>query len=103
MAQFNKAAAGAALGVLWPGMLMRLLSLIASIASVVGVLTFFFFDGLVPYRWWLIVGGGLGAFVFGLIGDRFTPTREDMREIDVDALVHGDLAEGLHGNDGEQH
>ncbi|KAG1651155.1 NADH-quinone oxidoreductase subunit E 1 [Nymphon striatum] len=42
----------------------KLLTLIGSVASTLGVVTFFFFESLAPYRWWLIIGGiGLNLIV----------------------------------------
>ncbi|TDR87199.1 hypothetical protein [Enterovirga rhinocerotis] len=53
----DKDAAQFAAKTVGPIFLLKLLSLAGSIASTLGFLTFFFFEGLVPYRWWLIGGG----------------------------------------------
>lgn len=36
---------------------LKLLSFVGATANTVGFLTFFFWEGLVPYRWQLILGG----------------------------------------------
>ena len=36
---------------------LKILSLVGATLNTLGFLTFFFFDGLAPWRWHLIVGG----------------------------------------------
>ncbi len=97
----NVEAAKVTASIIWPGALMRILSLIAAAASVVGVLTFFFFESLVPYRWWLIGLGSAGSFLFGLIGDRITPTREDVASIDMNEVMQDALRDAESSDDKE--
>jgi hypothetical protein len=40
-----------------PFLALKLIGFIGASASTLGVLTFFFFESLVPYRWALIIGG----------------------------------------------
>lgn len=69
------------LHIIWLPMLVRVLALACAIASVVGVIAFFAFESLYPYRWYLMVGGALGSGILGWIGDRISPTREMVAEI----------------------
>lgn len=69
------------LHIIWLPMLVRLLALACAIASVVGVIAFFAFESLYPYRWYLMVGGALGSGILGWISDRISPTREMVAEI----------------------
>ncbi|WP_343314084.1 hypothetical protein AAIB41_02765 [Brucella sp. BE17] len=73
--------AQATLHIIWLPMLVRLLALVFAIASVVGVIAFFAFESLYPYRWHLMVGGALGSGIFGWIGDRISPTREIIAKV----------------------
>lgn len=57
------------LGALAPLLGLNLLMLAGATAQTLGVLTFFFFDGLVPYRWWLIVGG-TAVILVGIVGTK---------------------------------
>lgn len=66
--------------ILWLPMLVRLTAFACATASVVGVVAFFAFESIYPYRWYLLVGGALGSGVLGWIGDRITPTREMIAE-----------------------
>ncbi len=77
----SRSAAATTARILWPSFLVRLLALACAIASVVGVIAFFAFESLYPYRWYLMVGGALGSGIFGWIGDRISPTREMVAEI----------------------
>lgn len=79
--------------IMWLPVLVRLLGLACAIASVLGVIAFFAFDSLYPFRWYLLVGGSLGAGLFGWWGDRISPTREMVagirNDLDADAAQSG--------------
>jgi hypothetical protein len=59
-------------------------SFFASLASTVGFLTFFFLEGLAPYRWHLIIGG-TAVLVVCELASRFVLKR-------FIAKAEGDLA-----------
>lgn len=51
------------------GIFAGLLDLLAFIALVIGLMTFFTLDGLKYLRWYLIVGGCVGLLVFLPLAD----------------------------------
>ena len=93
----NAEAAKATAGIMWLPMLVRILALACAVASVVGVIAFFAFDSLHPYRWYLLIGGVLGSALFGWIGDRISPTRETVaalkQDLNRDGSAVGDRKE----------
>lgn len=85
----KSANAAAAARIMWLPMLVRLLALACATASVVGVIAFFLFDSIHPYRWYLLIGGSLGSGLFGWIGDRISPTREMVAQAREELMREG--------------
>ena len=57
---------------------LRLVALAGALLNTLGFLTFFFFDGLQPWRWHLI-GGGLVLIALGELGARALARRSARR------------------------
>ena len=72
--------------IMWLPALLRLLALACAIASVLGVVAFFAFETLYPYRWYLLIGGSIGSALFGWLGDKVSPTRETVAAVRSELL-----------------
>jgi hypothetical protein len=65
----SKEAAKVVAVITWPLFAIKFVTLIGSIVSTLGVVTFFFFNDLEPYRWWLILGG-IGLSVIAIFAEQ---------------------------------